>query len=61
MDVQKLNKLKIDRTVKGRLSHLIRYAQLTDDEKNELLNIIEYITTGKETKESNQEFSITQK
>lgn len=61
MDAQRLNQLKIDRISKGRLSHLIRYAQLTDDEKMELVGIIEFITTGKETKESTHEFGISQR
>ena len=41
MDVKRLNELKIDRLAKGKLSHLIRYSQLTEDEKNDLLGIIE--------------------
>lgn len=60
MDMKRINELRIDRTVRGRLSHLIRYAQLTDDEKNELVAIIEQITTGTEKKEVDSQFSISQ-
>ena len=58
MDVKRLNELKIDRFAKGKLSHLIRYSLLTEDEKNDLLGIIELITIGVEKREIIEGFSI---